>query len=67
MGFRIGKYAFNDCLAAETMIFSSLSGLMIFRSENRQMTGVISSIPISVHFSINHSSRSMFLVGAMAM
>ena len=36
------------------------------RSEKRQFKQVIALIPISVAFSTNHSIRSMFLVGAMA-
>src|SRR3712207_2347795 len=61
-----GRYALSDCFIADTKIFSMRSVLMTFRSEKRQQRKESWSIPISVAFSANHSFRSMFLVGAIA-
>lgn len=65
-GLRMGRRACLLCFAAEIMILLRRSVLTVFRSENRQSRGVISSTPISTAFSINHSKRSMFFVGATA-
>lgn len=67
IGLRIGSNACLLCFAAEMMILFRRSGLIVFRSEKRHVRGVISSIPISTAFSMNHSKRSMFFVGATAM
>ena len=66
ISFSWGRRALSDCLMAETRILEMRSVLMTFRSEKRQFRNVSSSNPISVAFSTNHSIRSMFLVGAMA-
>ncbi|KAA6312092.1 3-dehydroquinate dehydratase, partial [termite gut metagenome] len=42
-------------LIAEITILFMRSSLIVFRSEKRQFRKVISSIPISVAFSANHS------------
>src|SRR3989338_7292246 len=62
-----GKVAFNDCFIAATAVLIRRSVFKFFRSECSHKMGVISLMPISVHFSINHSNRSLFFVGAMAM
>ena len=49
----------------EIKILFNLSNFIIFLSERSQINGVISSIPISVAFSKNHSNLSIFLVGAI--
>ena len=67
ISFSRGKRAFNDCLMADTNILAIRSVLIILRSEKRQFRKVSSSKPISVAFSANHSVRSIFLVGAIAM
>ena len=64
--FSRGNCARSDCFIADTSIFSSLSVLILSRSERWQSRGVISSTPISVAFSRNHSKRSICLVGATA-
>ena len=51
---------------ALTTIFSTLSALMFFLSENRVVKKESSSTPTSVTFSAIHSTRSIILVGAMA-
>ena len=67
ISFSFGRRALSDCLIAEIRIFPIRSFLITLRSENRQLRNVSSSNPISVAFSANHSLRSIFLVGAMAM
>ena len=67
ISFNFGSRALRDCLMADTRIFSIRSVLMTLRSEKRQLRKVSSSKPISVAFSANHSLRSIFFVGAMAM
>ena len=62
-----GRVAFCDCFMALIRIFSKRAGLTSLRSEKRQLRQVMASMPISVAFSTNHSVRSMFLVGAIAM
>ena len=54
-------------IMADTNILAIRSVLIILRSEKRQFRKVSSSKPISVAFSANHSVRSIFLVGAIAM
>ena len=63
----LGRWYFIDCLIAVTKIFSHLLRLIFFLSDLSQIIGVISSIPISVAFSRNHSNLLMFFVGAKAM
>ena len=62
-----GTAALRDCLAAESRMRCSLSGLTTFLSERSPITGTMVSSPNSVAFSANHSKRSMFLVGHTAM
>ena len=65
-GFNLGIYALADCLIAAIIILFKRSFLIVLRSDLWQIIGVISFTPISVAFSKNHSSRSMFFVGAIA-
>ena len=61
-----GFQGFRLCFMALTTIFSTLSALMLFLSENRVVKKENSSMPTSVTFSAIHSTRSIILVGAMA-
>ena len=66
-----GQIAYSEDLMREFYVLlreAEMYGanFRIFLSECSQIIGVISSIPISVAFSRNHSKRSIFFVGAMA-
>ena len=61
-----GMAALSDCFVADRASRLSRSVLRALRSERSPITGAITSTPISVAFSTNHSKRSMFLVGQTA-
>ena len=61
--FNLGNWNFRDCFVAARIIFSNRSGFINFLSELSHIMGVISSIPISVAFSKNHSNLSLFFNG----
>ncbi len=61
-----GSHRESDCFMAERAIFSSRSMRRFLRSERSHHIGVKESKPISTAFSMSHSVRSAFLVGAIA-
>ena len=62
----VGIFAFRDCLAALTRIFSTLAVFRIRLSECSPIIGVRASKPNSQAFSANHSYLSLFFVGQTA-
>ena len=61
--FSLVRPALRDCFIAEIMILYILSFFMVCFSVFLHRRGVISSVPISTHFSMNHSNLSGFLTG----
>ena len=62
----IGRQAFSDCFIADIAILFILLKLIFFLSEFEHLINEISSTPISIAFSTNHSILDRFFVGAIA-